>query len=77
MNEYYLQSKMKSRSVAYLWLMASGSHYAYLGRWGLQFLFWLTLGGLGIWGIIDIFHLSRKVKKHNKKIVNKIENLKK
>lgn len=65
MNKHYLQSKMKSLGTAYLCWFFLGCHYAYLGNWGLQLLYWLTLGGLGIWAFIDLFHIPTKVNNYN------------
>ena len=74
-NKYYLHSKLKKNGTAYLFLIFLGSHYAYLGKWGLQILFWFTLGGFGIWFIIDLFTLSGKVEKINYPIYEKLSKL--
>jgi L-rhamnose isomerase len=65
MNKHYLLSKMKSSGTAYLCWFFLGFHYAYLGYWGLQFLYWFTLGGLGIWCLVDLFHIPTKVNNYN------------
>ena len=66
MNKYHLQSQIKSVETAYLFFFfLFGTHYAYLGKWGIQFLYWITLGGLGIWALIDFFTISEKVERHN------------
>ena len=77
MNKHYLLSKMKSTGTAYLCLFFGGFHYAYLGNWGLQFLFWLTLGGFGLWWFIDLFHMPTKVNNYNMIITSKIESIEK
>jgi len=78
MNKAYLQSKLKSTGTAYLlMLFVFGSHYAYLGKWGIQFLFWITFGGLGLWWLIDLFSLSSKVENYNSKILIQIDDLEK
>jgi len=46
-------------------LVFLGAHYAYLGKWVTQIFYWLTLGGFGIWAIIDLFTLSGKVEQYN------------
>ncbi|MGM5631201.1 TM2 domain-containing protein [Apibacter raozihei] len=68
MNKHYLMSKMKSSGTAYLCWFFFGIHYAYLGKFGLQILYWITLGGLGIWTFLDIFLIPGKVNSHNLKI---------
>ena len=77
MNKHYLQSKIKSSGTAYLLWFLLGAHYAYLGKWGLQILYWITLGGVGIWALIDLFTMSGKVNKHNVKIFQQIEDIEK
>ncbi|MCK0132318.1 TM2 domain-containing protein [Flavobacteriaceae bacterium F08102] len=76
MNKYYLLSKMKSTGTAYLCWFFLGCHYAYLGKWGLQLLYWVTLGGLGFWCLFDLFHIPTKVNNHNLNISSQIESLK-
>lgn len=68
--------KAKSKGIAYvLWLF--GFHYLYLGKWGVQLLFWLTLGGFFIWWLIDIVRTSTMIDDHNKDIaVDILRNLK-
>ena len=78
MNKHYLQSQIKSTGTAYLlFFFLFGTHYAYLGKWGIQFLFWLTLGGIGIWWLIDLFTMSSKVNNHNAIIFHQIEQIEK
>lgn len=77
MNKSYLQSKIKSTGTAYLFWFILGAHYAYLGKWGLQFLYWFTLGGLGIWALIDLFIMSGKVNNVNAPIFEEIEKMEK
>lgn len=62
-DEYRRRSK--ELAIAYLFLICLFSHYAYLGRWGLQVAFWLTAGGAGIWWLVDIFRLPGVVRQYN------------
>lgn len=75
MNKHYLQSKVKSTGVAYLFWFLLGAHYAYLGKWGLQILFWITLGGLGLWWIIDLFTMPGKVNNYNSDIFRQLDEI--
>jgi hypothetical protein len=78
MNKHLLQSKIKSTGTAYLFfLFLFATHYAYLGKWGTQLLFWFTGGGLGIWALIDLFTLSGKVERYNAELYLKIEEIEK
>lgn len=75
MNKYLLQTKMKSTGTAYLCWFFLGCHYAYLGKWGIQILYWITLGGVGIWMLIDLFRMGSIVNKHNALIAQQIEEI--
>ena len=77
MNKHYLQSKVKSTGTAYLLWFFLGAHYAYLGKWGIQILYWITLGGLGIWALVDLFTMSGKVSRHNATIFQQIDEIEK
>jgi TM2 domain-containing membrane protein YozV len=77
MNKHYLQSKIKSTGTAYLFWFFFGAHYAYLGKLGIQILYWITLGGLGIWALIDLFTMSGKVNNYNADIFQQIEAIEK
>ncbi|MCB9323520.1 MAG: TM2 domain-containing protein [Lewinellaceae bacterium] len=69
--EFVEEYKRKSKSVglAYLFLLVIlAMHYGYLGKWGLQIVFWLTGGGFFIWWLIDLFRLAGLVKDYNKDI---------
>jgi hypothetical protein len=77
MNKHFLLSKMKSTGTAYLCWFFFGVHYAYLGKWGLQILYWITFGGLGLWCLIDLFHIPTKVNNHNLLISGQIEAIEK
>lgn len=68
---------MKSSGTAYLCFFFLGCHYAYLGKWGLQFLYWFTLGGIGIWALVDLFHIPTKVNNHNLIITSQVESIEK
>lgn len=68
---------MKSTGTAYLCWFFLGCHYAYLGKWGFQILYWLTLGGLGIWAFIDLFLIPSKVNGHNFIIASQIDQIEK
>lgn len=77
MNKRQLESSVKTVGMTYLFFFLFGAHYAYLGRWGLQILFWLTGGGFLIWALIDLFTISGKVEKYNAPIFAKLEDIEK
>lgn len=68
--------KRKSTGVAYLLWFFLGWHYAYLGKWGVQLLYWITAGGFLIWALVDLFRLAGVVKNTNADIaVNTMRDL--
>lgn len=77
LNKHYLQSQIKSTGTAYLLWFFFGFHYSYLGKWGLQLLYWITFGGFFIWAIIDLFTLSGRIANHNALIFQQIDKIEK
>lgn len=63
--EEYMR-KEKSVAVGYLCWFILGIHYAYVRKWGLQVVYWLTIGGLLFWMIIDIFRIPKIIGDYNK-----------
>jgi hypothetical protein len=63
--------KANSTSVWLLFLFLGWS-YGSLDKIGLQVLFYITLGGFGIWGLIRLFTLSGAIKSFNRKIAGKV-----
>lgn len=66
--EQSFQRKAKSTGVSYLLWLFFGLHYAYLGQWGMQFIYWLTGGGLFVWAFIDLFRIPSLVDSVNRDI---------
>lgn len=64
MNETSVNESLKKREWALLFFLF-GAHYLYIGKPGLQLLFWITMGGLGIWWLIDLFNMEGKIKAAN------------
>ena len=68
--------KSKSAGLSFL-LWFVGFHYAYVGRWGLQILFWITFGGFMMWWLIDLFRVAGIISDYNKDVaVDVLRNLK-
>lgn len=68
---FYRERKIDSGKMWILFLFLGWS-YGSMGQMGKQILFYLTLGGLGIWTIYLIFTLNGKVKKYNRSIAEQI-----
>lgn len=70
-----MMKKHKSAGITWLlWFFTGGvgGHRFYLGRTGTAVAMLLTLGGLGIWSLIDLFLINSMVKETNEKIENEI-----
>lgn len=61
------KKKIKSSFFAFLFA-GSGCHYLYLGKYLMCFLFWGTMGGLGIWWFVDLFRVRGMVQEYNKTV---------
>ena len=57
--------RKKSVVLAYL-LLGGGLHYAYVGKVWLTLFFIFTLGGFGLWWLIDVLRVPGIVKACNK-----------
>lgn len=64
--------KAKSIGIAYVLWFLLGWHYVYLRNWGVQILFWLTLGGLFVWWFIDLFRVPGLVHNYNKDVATDV-----
>lgn len=62
---YRAQAKSQLVALAFLPL---GWHYLYLRKRGLQVLFWLTLGGLAAWWVLDFFRIRGLVRAYNRRV---------
>ena len=58
----------KSKGVTFALWFFLGAHYAYMGKWGLFILFWLTGGGFFIWWFVDAFRISSLIDNLNEDI---------
>lgn len=66
-----LDKKSKSKTPAWLlWLFTGGigGHRYYMGDIGYAVLMTLTLGGLGLWTLIDAFLINGAIDKKNEEI---------
>ena len=64
-------SEKKKKNTGVL-LAIFGLHYIYLGKWLLLFLYAITLGGIYIWWLIDIFRVSGMVIESNDRLMYKL-----
>lgn len=77
--EFYEEYKrqQKSTSTGYLLWIFLGLHYGYTRKWGLQFAYWFTAGGLFVWMFIDLFRMPSIIRNYNKdRAIEVMKNLK-
>src|SRR6185295_19183650 len=66
--EFEYESVRKNVRVAYLlWAVCGlfGGHRFYLGDTGRSIAMLFTLGGLGVWSLVDVFFVGRRVRTVN------------
>ncbi len=61
--------RQKAVGMGYVLWFLVGLHYAYTRKWGLQFLFWFTVGGVGVWWIIDFFRVPGIIRQYNDNVM--------
>lgn len=66
---YVLTASKKDTGVAYLCWFFFGVHYFYLNKPITNIIYWLTLGGLGIWAIVDLFRIPTLIREVNEERV--------
>jgi len=69
-NEY--ARRKKSTVVGWILWFPFGFHYIYARKVGLQFLYWFTLDGLGIWMLIDLFRMPSIIRGVNEQIAREV-----
>ena len=65
-NEY--DRKKKRKSVGYLAWFFLGWQYLYARKVGMQFAFWFTLGGCGVWWFVDFFRMPSIIRSVNEQM---------
>lgn len=63
----YNSRKLDSLKIWLLFLFLGWS-YGSMGSMGKQILYYLTLGGLGLWALYRLFTLNGSIKKYNRNV---------
>lgn len=63
----YTDRKANPTTIWLLFLFLGWS-YGSLGKIGIQILYYLTFGGIGVWALIRLFTLQGAIRDYNKKI---------
>ena len=64
----YYQSRKLDKSTMWLLFLFLGWSYGSMDQMGKQVLYYLTLGGLGLWMLYVLFTLNKKVDDYNRSI---------
>ena len=67
----YNQRSVNTTTIWLLFLFLGWS-YGSMDQVGKQILFYLTLGGCGIWTLVRLFTLNGAIKEYNKKIAAEV-----
>jgi hypothetical protein len=58
--------ELKNSAVAYGFFIF-GFQYLYFRKPGVQILYWLTLGGVGLWWLADLFRIPEMTDAYNRR----------
>jgi hypothetical protein len=69
MDKYSIYKERKANSTL-IWLLFLflGWSYGSLGKIGLQILYYITIGGFGIWTLVRLFTLQGAIRAYNRKV---------
>lgn len=72
-NVLLAQNEFAKKGNIWALFLLLGWSYGSLGKIGLQILFYLTLGGIGVWTFVRLFSLNGAIKRYNKQIAKRYQ----
>jgi hypothetical protein len=66
------ESRKANTGTIWLLFLFLGWSYGSLDKIGLQILYYITFGGIGIWAFIRLFTLSGAIKDYNRRIAGQV-----
>jgi len=66
------ESRKANTGTIWLIFLFLGWSYGSLDKIGLQILYYITFGGIGIWAFIRLFTLSGAIKDYNRRIAGQV-----
>lgn len=66
------QNGALNTTTSWLLFLFLGWSYGSMGKIGLQILFYITGGGLGVWTLIRLFTLNGAIKEYNKGVAARV-----
>lgn len=70
-NQFMYEQEKINKTTIWILFLFFGWSYGSFNKMGMQILYWITLGGFGIWWIYVLFTLNKKVNNYNLEIANK------
>jgi len=67
----YTQRKVNPTTIWLLFLLLGWS-YGSMGKIGIQILYYITLGGFGIWTLIRLFTLQGAIRNYNRVVAKNL-----
>lgn len=68
----YTQRKLNATTIWLLFLLLGWS-YGSMGKIGIQILYYITLGGFGIWTLIRLFTLQGAIRRYNATVAKELK----
>ena len=62
------ESTKANSSTIWMMFLFLGWSYGSLGKMGTQIMFYLTLGGFGVWTLVRFFTLNDSIKQYNREV---------
>jgi hypothetical protein len=73
MDKQFVYNERKANpTLIWILFLFLGWSYGSLGKLGLQIVYYLTVGGLGIWALIRLFTLQGAIRKYNMEIAKEV-----
>ena len=66
------ESRKANPTTVWLLFLFLGWSYGSLDKIGLQILFYITLGGFGLWVLIRLFTLNGAIKTYNRRMAGQV-----
>lgn len=66
------ENRKANPSTVWLLFLFLGWSYGSLDKIGMQILFYVTFGGIGIWTLIRLFTLSSAIKSYNRRVAGQV-----
>lgn len=61
-----------NKTTTWLLFLFLGWSYGSMGKIGLQILYYITLGGLGVWTLFRLFTLNGAIKEYNRGVAARV-----